>query len=222
MRKLGNSSKIPCRISQERFEIRRWNSVCLSTTSIPTHGIFFRIFRQGVGERNRPQFLKKSAGVNGWPVAGSPSQKTWNVSTGNFGEKARKCSSGAGIFIFELGWLRCPPKVTPFFEGTAGTTLLKIHSQKTRGPGRPLVSRLAVLLALYRIRANGEFLVLPPIYDNFVKTAITSMRDGWRVCCFWIFILGERLNLGHPFLYSLQNCSLWISGVQNQRLLMFH
>ena len=59
LEKIGNSPKIPCQISRERFELRQPNSVIWSRTSIPTCVIFFRIFRQGVGERGRFQFSKK-------------------------------------------------------------------------------------------------------------------------------------------------------------------
>ena len=62
LRKLGNSPKLPSRISRERFELQGPNSVVWSRTSIPTRAIFFRIFERGVGERGRFQFLKKIGG----------------------------------------------------------------------------------------------------------------------------------------------------------------
>ena len=69
------------------------------------------------------------------------------------------------------------PKITPFFEETASTTLLKIHSPKTRGPRKPLFTWYTADYTLYHIRANAGFQYLPPIYGNFVETAIFSTRD---------------------------------------------
>ena len=114
LRKLGNSPKIPRRISREWLEIRRLNFENSSRTSIPTCGIFFRIFGQGVEERGRFQFSKKSAGGKRLTSCRVPLHKTSNFSTEYIRKKARKCSSGAEIFIFYLGELRWPPKFTPF------------------------------------------------------------------------------------------------------------
>ena len=40
--------------------------------------------------------------------------------------------SEAGFFIFYLGRLRCPPKVTPFFEDSTETTHSKIRLKKRK------------------------------------------------------------------------------------------
>ena len=81
---------------------------------------FFSEFSdKGLGNAVASKFRKNRRGVNGWPVAGSPSLKTWNFLTGYVWDKARKSSSKAEIFIFYPWGLRCPPKDTPFL-GTFG------------------------------------------------------------------------------------------------------
>ena len=68
------------------------------------------------------------------------------------------------------------PKIIPFFEETARTTLLKIHALETKAPGRPLVSWHTADPTLYHIRQNRGSQVLPPIYRNFAEAAFFSTR----------------------------------------------
>ena len=70
------------------------------------------------------------------------------------------------------------PKVTPFSEGTAGTTLLKIRSKKREDLKGHLSPDLQSTLPSIEFYQMGGFWISPPIYGNFVKTAITSMRNN--------------------------------------------
>ena len=56
--KLGNSPKIPRRISRERFELGQPNWVIWSKTSIPTCVIFFRILDEGMWNAVASNFQK--------------------------------------------------------------------------------------------------------------------------------------------------------------------
>ena len=115
LQSLENSPNIPGRISREWFELG-YND---ETRAAGTHRQFlqfFQMFRGGMVERSHPQFPEIRCWANGVQLQGPPI--TINLIFWRETSKKMSESGGAGIFIFELERIRCPPpprKVNSFF-----------------------------------------------------------------------------------------------------------
>ena len=153
---------------------------------------FFHIFWRGLGNASAPDFWQNRRGANGVTLARSFSPQIENRPTEHVWGKARKCSSGARSFIFQLKEVRRPPPKSPhFFNKLLGPHFITIHPHKTRWPGRPLVSRHAEDHAVYHIPANWGRKFYPPINRNFflnrgipkkIKNRISQLRFEIQRC----------------------------------------
>ena len=131
---------------------------------------FFKEFRtRGWRTRLLPIFEKKRWRANGKPIAGSPSQWSWNLLIEYVGEKARNHNNGAGIFIFYLGGSALHPKL-PQFWGNFGC--------------EPLDKRLIFLKAkLYFCLQRTHVIIFRPVVLKYTqaKKSYFNFKKWWKI-----------------------------------------